>query len=245
MQLKRYQEEALERLEQYLAALKEAHRNAQLAMDALAQSGIDLPGELKDYPRNAWSQLRDKNFLPGITSAGSPQVPNHVPRTAASGEPIPHVCFKVPTGGGKTLLGVTAVERIKQGVGFVLWIVPTKAIYRQTWEAFKNREHPYRQTLERASGGRVKLLRKDERFTKADIEHYLCVMVLMLPSANRDKNKEFLKIFRDSGGYASFFPAPDDLVVNCRFIEQYEPPREFRRLVSLSHAALHDRLCLS
>ena len=222
MQLKRYQEEVLERLEQYLTALKEARKQTQVAKEALAQSGIDLPDQLRDYPRNAWGQLKEKNFLPGITRAERTQVPDHVSRTATSGEPIPHVCFKVPTGGGKTLLGVATIERIKQGTGFVLWIVPTKSIYQQTWDAFKNREHPYRQTLERASGGRVKLLRKDERFTKADIQHYLCVMVLMLPSANRDKNKEFLKIFRDSGGYASFFPAPDARVANRRFIEQHK-----------------------
>ena len=223
MQLKRYQEDALERLEQYVTALKEGRREAQEAMDALAQSGIDLPDGLKDYPRMAWEQLKNKNLLPGLIKADAPsQVPEYVSRPAASGQPIPHVCFKVPTGGGKTLLGASAIERIKPGVGLVLWIVPTRAIYQQTWDAFKRRDHPYRQILERTSGGRVKLLRKDERFTRADIEHYLCVMVLMLPSANRNKNKEFLKIFRDSGGYASFFPAADDLVASHRFSEQYK-----------------------
>ena len=142
---------------------------------------------------------------------GRTRSPEHISRESASGEPIPHVCLKVPTGGGKTLLGVEAVRRLKLGTGFVLWLVPTKAIYAQTWDAFRNKEHPYRQILERASGGRVKLLEKDDRFTKQDIENYLCVMLLMLPAANRNRNKEFLKIFRDSSGYASFFPVEDGL----------------------------------
>lgn len=210
-------------MEQYLFALKNARENNRPAIDALIKIGANIPQELNDYPLNAWNQLKGKGFLPISTnqSEGS-WIPNHVPRIAASGEPIPHVCLKVPTGGGKTLLGVAAVEKLTQGPDFVLWIVPTKAIYRQTWDAFKTREHPYRQALERASGGRVKLLHKNERFTKADVEHYLCIMVLMLPSANRERNREFLKIFRDSSGYSSFFPVSDDLTANDRFVERHE-----------------------
>ena len=91
--------------------------------------------------------------------------------------------------GEKTLLGVEAVRRLKIGTGFLLWIVPTKAIYSQTRDAFRNQEHPYRQILDRASGDRVKLLEKDDRFTKQDVENHLCVLLLMLPSANRGKKQ--------------------------------------------------------
>ena len=79
------------------------------------------------------------------------------------------------------MLGVETVRHLKLGTGFVLWLVPTKAIYTQTWDAFRNKEHPYRQILERASGGRVKLLEKDNKFTKQDIENYLCVMLPHAP----------------------------------------------------------------
>ena len=68
-----------------------------------------------------------------------------------------------------------------------MWIVPTKAIYQQTLTAFQTREHPYRQVLERISGGEVKLLKKNVRFTKQDIESQLCV--LMLPAVNWQKGK--------------------------------------------------------
>ena len=127
----------------------------------------------------------------------------------------------MPTGGGKTLLGVAALERIKQDTGFVLWIVPTRAIYEQTLKAFRTREHPYRQMLERISGGKVKLLQKDNRFTKQDVESRLCIMMLMLPSANRQKGKDFLKIFQDSGGYTSFFPEQDDSTANHALSERH------------------------
>ena len=230
MDLKTYQEQALGTLERYLEALKDARKEA----DELSAVNInELPEvvrnqfiasayEAKDYPRVAWDSLREAAVLPGVSAdSGQEQIPEYIPRKTASGEPIPHVCLKVPTGGGKTLLGVEAVRRLKIGTGFLLWLVPTRAIYTQTWDAFRNREHPYRQILERASGGRVQLLEKDDRFTQQDIEAYLCVMLLMLPAANREKNKEFLKIFRDSSGYGSFFPPEDDIQGHQGLLEKH------------------------
>ena len=220
MELKDYQQQALDTLDRYLEALKEARQQAVelTAFDLnalpviLRESTQDAVRQAEDYPRIAWENLRKTAILPGISDAqGQDTIPEYISRKSAAGEPIPHVCLKVPTGGGKTLLGVEAVRHLKLGTGFVLWLVPTKAIYTQTWDAFRNKEHPYRQILERASGGRVKLLQKDDRFTKQDIENHLCVMLLMLPAANRHRNKEFLKIFRDSSGYASFFPVEDDV----------------------------------
>lgn len=216
MELKEYQQQALDTLERYLEALEEARQKADQLVALLAENFSGDMGEVglvkTDYPSIAWENLRKASVLPGVTDKKEQKsIPEHISRESASGEPIPHVCLKVPTGGGKTLLGVEAVRRLKLGTGFVLWLVPTKAIYTQTWDAFRNKEHPYRQILEQASGGRVKLLEKDNRFTKQDIENYLCVMLLMLPAANRNRNKEFLKIFRDSSGYASFFPVEDDV----------------------------------
>ena len=181
-----------------------------------------FPDDMADYPCSAWNNLKEQNILPTVQNQdGDSEVPDYISRTATSGEPVPHVCLKVPTGGGKTLLGVAALERIKQDTGFVLWIVPTRAIYDQTLRSFRTREHPYRQMLERISGGKVKLLQKDDRFTRQDVESRLCVMMLMLPSANRQKGKDFLKIFRDSGGYTSFFPEQDDLTANRALAEQH------------------------
>ena len=221
MQLKTYQQQALEQLDRYLDALKKARLNGEKAAKALAEQKINVPEELKNFPLAAWKNLKEQGAIPGITQDRNTETPDHISRTATSGEPIPHVCLKVPTGGGKTLLGVAALERVKQDTGFVLWIVPTRAIYEQTIKAFRTREHPYRQMLERISGGRVKLLQKTDRFTKQDIESQLCVMMLMLPSANRQKGKEFLKIFRDSGGYISFFPEQDDAISNKTLSEQH------------------------
>lgn len=123
---------------------------------------------------------------------------------------MPNVVLKVPTGGGKTFLAVSGVSKImgqylSANTGFVLWIVPNEAIYRQTLKAFQNRQHPYRQMLDRAAAGRVKIMEKTSPLNVRDLEGNLCIMLLMLPSANR-RNRELLKIFRDRGDVHGFSP---------------------------------------
>ena len=182
MQLKDYQNDVLEKLSLYLQALTTRREEAEEVLEILRSKGRDA--KLADYCRETWDSLppmRDKD--------GNAVTVPYIARKDGLGRPVPNICLKVPTGGGKTLLGTVAVERInteyfKKQTGFVLWIVPSDAIYGQTWKAFANREHPYRQMLERASGGRVKLLEKGDSFTKQDVDEYLCVMLMMAESAH-------------------------------------------------------------
>ena len=95
------------------------------------------------------------------------------------------------------------------GTRDVLWIVPNEAIYRQTLKHLKDREHPYRQALDRAAAGRVRVMEKTDRLDRRDVESNLCVMLLMLQSANR-QTKESLKMFRDRGDVHGFFPPEGD-----------------------------------
>ena len=214
MELKEYQTRALEAFSRWLAALDDARRASAAGIEALRKAGVEVPADLRNYPGSAWEKLART----GEVAAG---VGSYAGRTADAGFPIPHACFKVPTGGGKTLLAAAALERMNRPAGLTLWITPTRAIYQQTRTALRNREHPYRQMLERASGGRVRMLEKDDPFTAADVAHYLCVMLLMLPAANRRKGREFLRMFRDSGRYPTLFPDSDDLLGDGRLLRDY------------------------
>ena len=103
------------------------------------------------------------------------------------GRSIPHICLKLPTGGGKTLLAAHGLERIavdhfRRTTGLVLWIVPSEAIYTQTKKQLTDRENPIRQVLDRLNGGRVKILEKLDGFNAIDLNDRLCVLLLMLPS---------------------------------------------------------------
>jgi type III restriction enzyme len=209
MELKPYQEKTLETFDRYLEELVSFRAKAEKTL-ALALENPDVEVPIPDFPRQAWNALRNKGALP--LSRRSNQ---YVSRKDGIGNDLPSVCLKIPTGGGKTLLGAYSVSRImgnylKSNRGFVLWIVPNEAIYAQTKKQLTNRESPIRQILDRAAAGRVKILEKDDPLNAMDTESNLCVMLLMLQSANRE-TKETLRLFRDRGNVHGFFPAGDDI----------------------------------
>lgn len=145
----------------------------------------------------------------------------HILRKDSSKRSIPHICLKVPTGGGKTLLAAESLARFHRRTGLVLWMVPNRAIYDQTKKALWTRDHPYRLVLERASGGRVKVLEKDDNFSRNDIDHYLCIMLVSLQAANKVNSKEFLRMYRESERYSDFFPDVDDNLRTSKFLDTY------------------------
>lgn len=207
MELKQYQQQTLAKIQAYLQALAKfkEKRDKLLAIDA------DLAKTINP-PKAAWDEVVGE----GITY--------HIKKNGIN-EDLPNFNIKVPTGGGKTLLAVHTIDLInthylKKKTGFVLWIVPSNQIYRQTLSALRNREHPYRQVLDLSSGGRTEILEKMDRFTPQDVQEKLLVMLLMLPSANR-QTKETLKIFRDAGGYESFFPKEDHYLEHEALLEKY------------------------
>ena len=216
MELKDYQRNSLEAFAAWLDTLTTARLQSQAAIDALKQAGtaITISEDLYNYPKIAWQQLKAAGRV--ADTAGE-----YVSRTDDANRPIPHACFKVPTGGDKTLLAAAALQQLRRQTGLTLWVMPTRAIYEQTKAALRAREHPYRQMLEGAGAGRVKLLEKDDLFTRSDIENYLCVMLLMLPAANRQKGRDFLRMFRDSGRYPTLLPDGDDLLGEARLLNDY------------------------
>ena len=200
-----YQEAVRTRLERYLDTLKAKKANAdKIAAVIAADPTIEMA--LPDFPAQAWKAMGEAKDLPLSRFA----VP-FSPRTDGAGRPVPNVTLKVPTGGGKTYLAIEAVSRIfgrylNTNTGFVLWIVPNEAIYAQTLKHLKDRDHPYRHALDRAAAGRVRVLEKTDRLDARDVETNLCVMLLMLQSANR-QTKESLRMFRDRGDVHGFTPA--------------------------------------
>ena len=213
MEPKDYQNRALTAFEGWLKTLAEAEQDAREDVERRIQRGRPVLEEHRNYPKHAWEQMAAAGELPYVR--------DYEPREDGAGRPVPHVCFKVPTGGGKTLLAAAAIERLKRPRGFFLWVIPTRAIYDQTKASLWNKAHPYRQTLERASGGRVKLLEKDDSFSPDDVTNSLCVMLLMLPAANKRRNQEFYLMNRNASRYRAFFPDRDDQPGNEALLEKH------------------------
>jgi len=198
MEPKDFQVKTLNRVKNYLGHLYELKQKHE---KVIAQIGEDAGF---DFAAKAWDKIGLHNIY-------------HSKQDGLK-RPLPNFCLKIPTGGGKTFLAVKVIDLIntlylKKQTGLVLWVVPTTQIYRQTLKSLRDREHPYRQHLDIASGGRTLILEKTERFGKKDIEENLVVLLLMLQSAGR-KNKEVLKVFKDSEGFGEFFPAEDDFSGN-------------------------------
>ena len=114
---------------------------------------------------------------------------------------VPYVCLRLPTGGGKTILAAHAVSLVRDAWiekdhPLVLWLVPTKTIRQQTVEALKNTRHAYRQVLDDAFDGRVRV------FDIADFVHMrphdlrdCCCIVVGTIQALRVKNTEGRKVY--------------------------------------------------
>ncbi len=203
MELKLYQQKTLKAVKDFLEALGQVNDEVKKLKDSPLARSIEVS-------KAAWEKVSDNWYY---------QKKNGL------GEDVPSFYLKVPTSGGKTFLACHAIDLInksylKKQTGLVLWIVPTNQIYRQTFEALKNREHPYRQVLDISSGGRTMILEKTDRFTKQDIEERLAIMLLMLPSANR-LNKDTLRMFQDNGGFTDFFPNEDDIKGNERLLNAF------------------------
>jgi type III restriction enzyme len=191
MILKEYQKRVLDRVGELVERLVEWRDKAEKVRE------IDPDF---DWVRRAWEKT-------------APSRP-YLSRRNGLREPLPSFCLKVPTGGGKTLLAIKVIDCVntryrRRQTGLVLWIVPSAQIYTQTQRALRDRDHPYRQQLDVASAGRTLVLEKTSGFGRRDVEERLCVLLLMLPSANRE-TKEQLRMFRDAGGFDRFFPPDDD-----------------------------------
>ena len=125
----------------------------------------------------------------------------------------PHVCIKVPTGGGKTFIASAALSTLfsafdPQHSKMVVWLVPSITILEQTLRNLGNPGHPYRQRINADFGNRVEIFDKTQalqggRFSLATVQENLCILVMSFDSL-RAKKKEDRKVYQENGYLQSF-----------------------------------------
>ena len=154
----------------------------------------------------------------------------------------PVVSIKVPTGGGKTILAAHAVKLVAESQGrefpLVLWFAPSDTIRRQTAEALKKPFHPYRQALDEAFHGRVRVFDLDEKFniTPSDISGNACVVVAT-EQAFVKKNTEKYKVYVDHEDLDPHFAAlPVEDGMDVRDDDPTKPKSSFANLLMYHHA---------
>lgn len=126
---------------------------------------------------------------------------------------VPNLCFKVPTGGGKTYMACNAIRPIFDALPVtktkaVVWLVPSDAILTQTVQALKDTYHPYRQKIDVDFGSRVEVYTKQEllngqNFSPTAVTEQLSIMVLSYDSF-RGRGKEGLKAYQENSNLTEF-----------------------------------------
>lgn len=114
---------------------------------------------------------------------------------------VPYVCLRIPTGGGKTVMGAHIVKAagktiLEREYPLVLWMVPTSQIKSQTLEAFRDPRHPYRQELDEMFGGHVAIFDVTDfaQIRPADLGTKACVIIATV-AALRVTDKEGRKVY--------------------------------------------------
>ena len=127
---------------------------------------------------------------------------------------VPRICFKVPTGGGKTFMATASLKVIFDAMPatqskVVVWLVPSETILTQTYKNLSNPAHPYRRRLA-ADFGRVEIYTKEqllfgENFSPAEVAVQLSILVLSYDSF-RTANKDGRKAYQQNGYLEKFLP---------------------------------------
>ncbi len=172
--------------------------------------------QLKKYQQKSIDKL--KEYLKELQKSGPKRAFIYATDNAYKEDffgDIPFVCMKLPTGGGKTLVGCHAVPEIMSSVlnhkmekGIVLWFVPSEAIKSQTLKKFKDRKDWHRQSLDVAFDNKVQVFSNEEalRLRKDDVENNLCVIIASLEAFRKEKTlQKKYKVYQENGEMVNHF----------------------------------------
>lgn len=184
MELKKYQKRVLDELEYFLKKYKEL-------------------GTPEEAYRQTWLDKHSIDML-ALDESRPYKRYNGIPFSA---------CLKVPTGGGKTFIGLNSIRTVfkhlpaENNVRAVVWLVPSEAILTQTLNAFRNPLHPYRQKLNQISPS-VSIFDKNQLlsaqgFNPVSVRSELTIMVLSYDSF-RASNKDARKSMQENSQLAGF-----------------------------------------
>lgn len=151
-----------------------------------------------------------------------------VPSYNNSIERVPHVCMKVPTGGGKTFMACASVKRIFNALPMgkpqvVVWLVPSDSILTQTIRTLSDASHPYRQKLDQDFAGRVGVYTKEmllngQNFSPDTVREMLTVCIMSYSSLRiNSHNRDVRKVYQENGNlfrFAEYFKDTEALLAD-------------------------------
>ena len=141
---------------------------------------------------------------------------------------VPHICMKVPTGGGKTFMACASIKKILDAMPLdkprvVVWLVPSDPILVQTIKIRSDVNHPYRQRLDADFAGRVGIYTKEmllngQNFSPDTVKETLTICILSYGSLRIDsRKKDVRKVYQENGNlfrFAEYFKDDDILLAD-------------------------------
>ena len=199
MELKKYQQAVLDDLDLYIEELDKQSTIKSAFRSYWANKGISVDSVESDY-------LRPYNDE--ITG-------------------VPNITIKVPTAGGKTYIACRALKHIFQIYSenkpkVVVWFVPSDPILKQTYNNFRNPNHPYRHALDIDFANRVNVVNKEsalvgENIHPTQLKENLTILVLSVQSF-ASNNKDGRKARRENENLAehvSSYTYSDKMLTNA------------------------------
>ena len=178
-------------------------------------------GFLNEYDMvEAWKQYWAEQDV-AVGFGGVPQYRDEI-------KGVPHICFKVPTGGGKTFMACSSLKPIFDKMPLdkpkvVVWLAPSDAIIEQTINTLSDVNHPYRQKIDRDFSGKVGVYTKEQllngqNFSPDTVREMLTICVLSYASLRVDsKKKDVRKVYQENGNlqrFAEYFKDDDVLLAD-------------------------------
>ena len=213
MQLKHYQESALAVLRHFLEEARMA--GPKNAYEAITKE----PEHAQRIGRYSGSYVAPLTELPNV----------------------PYVCLRLPTGGGKTILAAHAVQIardawMERDHPLVLWLTPTNIIRQQTADALKNNGHAYRQALDVAFDGHVRVFDIAEftHIRPQDLRDNCCIVVGTIQTL-RVTNTEGRKVYAHNENLAPHFANARHGMAGLETLEGGGVKFSFANLLHLHH----------
>ena len=199
-----------------------------LTLKEFQQKSLDI---LKSY-------LEDARLLgvAGAFAKNAKSIDGRIPQyhSIKGFDEVPYLCLRLPTGGGKTLLSAHAIRIVgnawlEQDFPLVLWLVPSNTIRTQTLEALSNTSHPYRQAVDDAYNGRVRVFDIGDiaNIRPKDIQDNVCIVVGTLATL-RVTDTDGRKIYAHNENFEPHFSRVPSTTTGLERIESGPDARKIK-----------------
>ncbi len=139
---------------------------------------------------------------------------------------VPYVCLRIPTGGGKTLIGGLAIEQANRSLLFcqysvTLWLVPSEPIREQTLKALRTPSHLLHQAVFSALGD-VTILEIEEALrVKPHVLNGSNTIIVATMQAFKQEDMDRLSVYKQNSDMQPHFEGINDpdVIGNLSFVD--------------------------